>query len=67
MLRYLDAILTISPDSPEDRMYRAFFRYRSGMGPEALEDIAWLLEHEPEGINLDRVRELRQVIENSAR
>lgn len=67
MLRYLDAILTISPDLPEDRMYRAFFRYRSGMGQKALEDIAWLLEHEPESINLDRVRELRQVIENGGR
>jgi regulator of sirC expression with transglutaminase-like and TPR domain len=65
MLRYLDAILIVSPDSPEDRMFRAFFRYRSGLGEEALEDLNWLIEHEPEGIDLERVRELRSVIERS--
>ncbi len=67
MLRYLDAILTISPESPEDRMYRAFFRYQSGSRERALEDIAWLLEHEPEGINLERVRELQQAIEHGTK
>ncbi|HEV7222239.1 MAG TPA: tetratricopeptide repeat protein, partial [Pirellulales bacterium] len=65
MLRYLDAILIVSPDSPEDRMFRAFFRYRSGLGEAALEDLNWLIEHEPEGIDLERVRELRSVIERS--
>lgn len=65
MLRYLDGALTIDPDLPEDRMYRAFFRYRSGLGELALEDLAWLIEHEPEGIELERVRELRDAIEQS--
>ena len=65
MLRYLDGILTISPDSAEDRMYRAFFRYRSGMNEQALEDLAWLIEHEPEGIELARVRELRDTVERA--
>lgn len=62
VLRYLDAILVITPDSPEDRMYRAFFRYQSGQGPAALEDLDWLLAHEPPGIDLDRVRALKQRI-----
>jgi serine protease Do len=65
MLRYLNAILALSPDSAEDRMYRAFFRYQSGQSEQALEDIAWLLEHEPESINLERVRELQQAIERA--
>lgn len=66
LLRYLDAILAIAPDLPEDRMYRAFFRFRSGMGELALEDLAWLIEHEPEGIDLARVRDLRDAIERAA-
>ncbi|HWB13825.1 MAG TPA: transglutaminase family protein [Pirellulales bacterium] len=67
LLRYLDAILTITPDSAEDRMYRAFYRYQSGLGRLALDDIDWLLAHEPPGIDLERVAQLRDGILNSSR
>ena len=30
LLRYLDAVLTITPDSADDRMYRAVYRYQGG-------------------------------------
>ena len=63
MLRYLSGILTLSPDSAQDRMLRAYFLYQTGRGREAIEDLAWLIEHEPEEINLERVRELRERIE----
>lgn len=66
LLRYLDAILTIAPDSPEDHMYRAFYRYQSGQGQRALEDIDWLLSHDPPGIDLERVGQLRDAILNRA-
>ncbi|MGH7193694.1 MAG: tetratricopeptide repeat protein, partial [Candidatus Saccharimonadales bacterium] len=62
VLRYLDAILTLTPDSAEDRMYRAFFRYQTGRGASALEDLDWLIANEPPGIELDRVRQLRDSI-----
>lgn len=62
LLGYLDAILTLAPDSPDDRMYRAYFRDRSGQGAAALEDLDWLIAHEPPGIDLDRVRDLREAI-----
>jgi serine protease Do len=62
LLRYLDAILTITPDSPDDRMYRAFYRYQSGHSRLALEDIDWLLSHDPPGIDLERVAQLRDAI-----
>jgi regulator of sirC expression with transglutaminase-like and TPR domain len=62
LLRYLDAILTITPDSAEDRMYRAFYRYQNGQGRLALDDIDWLLAHEPPGIDLERVAQLRAVL-----
>lgn len=62
MLRYLDAILTIVPDSADDRMYRLVCRYQNGQGRMALDDIDWLLEHEPPSIDLERVAELRDAI-----
>ncbi|HQU43376.1 MAG TPA: transglutaminase family protein [Pirellulales bacterium] len=62
LLRYLDAILTILPDSADDRMYRAFYRYQNGQGRLALDDVDWLLSHEPPGIELERVAELRDAI-----
>jgi serine protease Do len=62
MLRYLDAVLAIVPDSAEDRMYRAFFRYQNGHGQMALEDVDWLLSHEPQGVDLEQVAQLRDAI-----
>ena len=66
LLRYLDAILTITPDSADDRMYRAFYRYQNGQGQMALDDIDWLLTHEPPGIDLERVAQLRHAILGSS-
>jgi len=63
VLRYLDAAVAIEPDSADDRMYRAVYRFRSGEGRGALEDIEWLVAHEPEGIDLERVGELRMMVE----
>lgn len=61
-LRYLDAILTITPDSADERMYRAVYRYQNGQGRLALEDIDWLLSHDPPGIDLERIAQLRDAI-----
>jgi regulator of sirC expression with transglutaminase-like and TPR domain len=62
MLRYLDAILVIEPNAHEERWARAVFRWQAGLRERSAEDCDWLLKHEPEGVDLDRVRELRRVI-----
>jgi regulator of sirC expression with transglutaminase-like and TPR domain len=62
MLRYLDAMLVIDPDAGPERAVRAGLRYQAGDKTGALADVDWLLEHEPEGIDLDRVRQLRRVL-----
>jgi regulator of sirC expression with transglutaminase-like and TPR domain len=62
MLRYLDAMLVIDPDAAPERAVRAGLRYQGGDKQGALADVDWLLEHEPEGIDLDRVRQLRRVL-----
>jgi serine protease Do len=64
-LRYLDAILTATPDAVEERLMRAGGRWQSGDRDGALGDIDWLLDHQPEGVDLERVRELRREIEKA--
>ena len=58
VLRYLDAILVIDPDSARDRVMRMITSARFGRRTAALTDARWLLDHEPAGIDLDQVRSL---------
>jgi regulator of sirC expression with transglutaminase-like and TPR domain len=62
-LRYLDAILTLTPDAAEERGMRIGLRYQTGDKAGALKDIDWLLENKPDGVDLDRVREFRKKLE----
>lgn len=63
MQHYLDAVLALAPEEAEPRWMRAVVRFQLGDRPGALEDVDWLLVHEPEGIDLDRVHHLRNVLE----
>ena len=63
MLRYLNAIIAVSPTAAQERFLRAVLLLRSGRRAEALLDADWLLEHHPEGINLNEVDDLRRVLE----
>jgi regulator of sirC expression with transglutaminase-like and TPR domain len=62
MLRYLDAILALTPDLPEDRWLRAQLRYHAGQRQGAIEDIDWLIERQPEGIDRNQLFELRDLL-----
>jgi regulator of sirC expression with transglutaminase-like and TPR domain/S1-C subfamily serine protease len=62
MLRYLDGIITLDATAAQERAVRAAIRYQQGDRVRALEDVDWLLEHSPDGIDLDRVRELRRAL-----
>jgi serine protease Do len=59
-MRYLDAILTITPDAGRERWMRAVLRYNTRQREGAKEDADWLIEHHPDGIEQERVLELRQ-------
>jgi len=65
MLHYLDAIVAISPDAIQERIMRAVMHYRAGNPRLGLRDTQWILDHEPEGVDLERVRELQQALERS--
>jgi regulator of sirC expression with transglutaminase-like and TPR domain len=62
MLRYLDTILAIAPEAAEERGARAVLRYQTGRRQESLADVDWLLEHQPDGLDLDRLREFRRML-----
>ena len=51
----------------EDRFMRAVLRAQTGQKDAALNDIDWLIEHEPAGIDLTRVEELRALVLRSVR
>lgn len=56
-LRYLDVLVALNPDSPSDRLNRARFQMQRGENASAKEDLRWLLEHEPAGVDLERLTE----------
>ena len=59
-LHYFDLILALVPDSPGDRLSRVRLRLQRGERAAAREDLKWLLENNPPGVDLDRVSELYQ-------
>ncbi|MFO0879162.1 MAG: tetratricopeptide repeat protein [Gemmataceae bacterium] len=63
MLRYLDTIIILQPDAAEERGVRAALRYQAGDVTGAREDLDWLLDNRPEGIDLDRVEKMRRFLD----
>jgi regulator of sirC expression with transglutaminase-like and TPR domain len=64
-LRCQDAIVTVAPDWADERLMRAGARFQSGDKQGALADIDWLLEHNPPGLDRERVLELRRFVNKS--
>ena len=62
-LRYLDAMLAVDPKEGNYRGMRAVLLLRAKRFQAALDDCNWLLKHRPKGVDLDRVRQLREFIE----
>lgn len=67
LLRYLDALVAIDPEDVESRGLRSLIRFRNGYRDAAISDLNWFLEHEPAGLDLDRIREMREHFERPAR
>jgi len=61
--RYLSAILAIEPSSSQHRLMRALVNLEQKDFPASRADVQWILQHEPEGIELGKVRELRDFID----
>ena len=61
--RYLEAMVRVAPDAVQYRGMRAIARFETGFAAAALDDLDWFLEHEPEEVDLNRIRELRQLFQ----
>ena len=57
-MHYLDAIIALVPDSPLDRLERARARMQASDVPGARDDLRWLVEHKPKGVNMDQIEVL---------
>ncbi|MCA9123693.1 MAG: trypsin-like peptidase domain-containing protein [Planctomycetaceae bacterium] len=62
LLRYLEALVAIDPESGEYRQQRAGLRAFGNRYAAAIADLDWLLEHAPPGIDLDRIHGMRSAL-----
>lgn len=62
LLRYLEALVAIDPDSAEYRQQRAALRAFGNRYAAAIADLDWLLEREPPGIDLQRIDGMRSAL-----
>ncbi len=57
-MKYLDLIVELAPDAAMERWSRGMIRLQGGDRAGAKADFRWLLDHQPAGIDLERVEEL---------
>jgi serine protease Do len=62
-LRYLDGILILDPSDGQTRMMRAGIYLSKNQKPEALADVQFLIDHPSPGIDLRRLREFKERLE----
>ncbi len=67
MLRYAEGIVAVTPESPQWRGLRAVLRHQAGRTQSALGDLDWIIEQQPPSVDLDRVRQMREVFSRSSR
>lgn len=63
MLRYVDTMVALDDSAGVERWFRAVLRYQTDRNEAALKDIEWVLTNPPEGVELQRVRQLQQIIQ----
>ncbi len=63
MLRYLDGIVALEPDAFDERWGRAVMRFQAGQRAGSREDCEYLLKQAPADLDLERVRELRRILQ----
>ncbi len=58
VLRYLNTLLLLQPNSPQEHLNRALMYMRLKQNAKAKEDVRWLLDNDPPGFNRDRLMDL---------
>jgi regulator of sirC expression with transglutaminase-like and TPR domain len=62
MLRYLGAMLAITPENGQAHLMRGILLVQANRNGDAVADLDWLLEHQPDGIDLEKVQQFRAMI-----
>lgn len=63
ILRYLSTALVIDPENIENRAMRIEIQVRTQRLAAAISDIDWMLEKQPEGMNIQRVLQIKADLE----
>jgi hypothetical protein len=67
MLRYLDAMLAVDPESGRERVMRMLVANRLGRKDAARADALWLLERAPAEIDLAAVHRFLEALDQGGR
>lgn len=62
MYRYTDAVLAISPDSDQDRFFRAVLAYQTQRLGQSRQDVNWLQQHPLENISAAAIEDLARAL-----
>lgn len=62
MHRYYEALVAVQPQSAELRLMRSQIRAATGRTAGAIEDLDWLIENDPPGLDREGARRLREAI-----
>ena len=63
VLRYLETLVMLEPLNPEHRAKRLEMRARTGRLEMAIRDASWFINNPTPGVDVERVRELRNSLE----
>ncbi|QDT53803.1 Putative serine protease HtrA [Caulifigura coniformis] len=66
-LRYIETIVALDADSISERLLRAVLNYDLHRIEQGLEDVDWVLKQRPAGVDLDRVRQLKEALQLRAK
>ena len=65
MLRYVEAALAIDESLVRERGLRAIVRFETGRRAAAIADLDWFIEQQPNGIDLEQIRAMRQFFQEN--
>ena len=59
MLRYVELLMALDSHSVQNRGMRAILRFETGRKQAAVADLDWFLDEQPDNLDLDRIRQMR--------
>ena len=65
-LRYVELLVAINPEDPTERLSRALLNAQSDRQQQAIPDLEWIIERQPQGIDIDRLSEFYEHLKREA-